>query len=339
MAFVDRVRILLKAGDGGKGCNSFERLRSGKYLRPNGGSGGRGGDVVVKVDPNVQTLLDFRYQQHFRASDGKLGGSNHKNGARGKDCVILVPPGTIVRDDATQLLVRDLTGSGDSVVVARGGAGGRGNSRFREAHDGEPGEEKQLLLELKLIADVGIIGFPNAGKSSLLHRISDARPQIASFPFTTKSPVLGSVQLPDGSCITVADIPGLIEGAHEGRGLGHEFLRHIERTLVLIHLIDMAGVDGRNPVDDYRTVNREMQMYKSSLLEKPQVIVANKMDLPAAVKNLEEFRRVIRKGVCPVSALKGAGTGGLLREIQRRLGGQKRNRVPGGHEQSGRANT
>lgn len=319
MNFVDTAKVYLKAGDGGDGCNSFERLKSGRRGRPNGGPGGKGGDIIFEADINVHTLLDFHYRQHFKAKKGSHGGSNHKAGAQGEDCIIKVPPGTIIYDYYSKEILRDLDHPGLRVCICKGGSGGKGNTFARQATEGEEGESRVVLLELKLIADVGIIGYPNAGKSTLLSHITNAKPKIADYPFTTKEPILGVVKYRDRE-IVVADIPGLIDGAHRGRGLGHRFLRHIERARLLLHLLDMAGAEERDPVEDYLRLNIELKLYSSTLVNKPQIIVANKMDVgDNAVENLKRFKRHIRKKVVPISAQTGMGLKTLLGEICRRI--------------------
>ena len=317
--FVDTAKIHIKAGDGGNGCQSLYKDRYSRYPVPNGGGGGRGGNVVIKVNENIHTLLDFQYRQHFKAKKGENGSSNNKKGKDGEDCVIEVPPGTIVKDFTAGITLRDLTTPGEEVLIAKGGEGGRGNASKKPATEGKPGEEKILLLELKLIADCGIIGFPNAGKSTLISKISKARPKIASYPFTTKEPVLGIVEYRPDHLFKVADIPGLIEGAHQGKGLGDKFLRHIERTKLLIHIIDMAGVDGRDPISDYRSLNEELEQYGRHLEKRAQIIVANKMDIDVAKDNLKEFKEKIKKDIFPVSALTGGGLEELVEAVAKKL--------------------
>jgi GTP-binding protein len=318
--FVDEVTIYIQAGNGGKGCVSFYKDKFSRYRKPDGGNGGKGGDIIIKADYNIATLLDFQYRQHFEGQRGGLGGSNNKQGARGKDCVIKVPPGTLVYDNDTGLLIRDLTEAEEEVIVGRGGLGGQGNFSGRQPLPPQDGEKKKIKLELKLIADVGLVGYPNAGKSSLISKVSDAHPKIADYPFTTKFPHLGVVKLNKEHTLIVADIPGLIEGAHKGKGLGLKFLRHIERTKYLLHIIDMAGVDGRNPIEDYANLNFELKEYNHGLAEKPQVIVANKMDLPQAEVNLGEFRKKIKEKVLPISAKTGSGLAELISEVDKLLG-------------------
>ncbi|MDD5019845.1 MAG: GTPase ObgE [Candidatus Omnitrophica bacterium] len=318
--FIDTAKIHVKAGNGGNGCQSYFRDTRVEHGKPNGGDGGDGGDVVLKADKTIYTLLDFQYQRHFKAQNGKHGSSNDKAGARGEDNLVRVPVGTVVMDLDTDCLIRDLNLDGIEVVVARGGRGGHGNSRRRDAELGRAGEEKNIGFNLKLIADVGIVGFPNAGKSTLISKISNATPKIASYPFTTKAPTLGVVKLEDrDEDFIVADIPGLIEGAHKGKGLGDKFLKHVERTKILVHLVDMAGVDGRDPREDFRIINDELEAFSEELADKKQIIVANKMDLETARENLKAFRARYRKKIIPVSALQGEGLEGLLEEISKQL--------------------
>ena len=315
--FVDEARIFVKAGNGGSGCRSFERMRGKKYGRPNGGNGGSGGNVIIAADNNKQTLIDFRYNKHFKAASGGHGSSNNKQGKNGQDLIIRIPPGTIIKDAATDDVLRDLDEVGEEVVIARGGTGGRGNSVRRDATRGEEGEEKELYLELKLVADVGIIGYPNAGKSTLLSKITKAKPRIAAFPFTTKSPILGVAEVGDFSLV-IADIPGLIEGAHAGRGLGDRFLRHIERTKILLHLVDMAAQDGRDPSDSFHKLNSELGLYSDKLKEKKQIIAANKMDMPQAKELIKLFKPGAAKKVYRISAITGQG----LKELVKALAGE-----------------
>ena len=315
--FIDTARITVQAGHGGNGCSSFYR---DKFTRPyaDGGRGGPGGDVILRVDSNIATLLDFQYRRQFTAGRGVHGGPNGRTGARGADCVIPVPPGTMVGDGATERLLGDLTRAGQTLVVAQGGAGGIGNESHRDAEPGLPGEARELRLELKLIADVGIIGAPNAGKSTLISRISAARPAIASYPFTTLHPVLGVVRMANGAGEFVAcDVPGLIEGAHAGRGLGDQFLRHVERTRVLLHLVDMAGVDGRDPLEDLLMVAAEMRQYNPELIKRPRLMVANKMDLPEAAANVRRVRAQLKQRIYPISCATGEGLPALLMAVWR----------------------
>jgi GTP-binding protein len=315
MHFVDEAEIYVKAGDGGDGAVSFRREKYVPKGGPNGGDGGDGGDVVMVADENLGTLLDLVSKSQYRAPDGRPGGSKNKTGASGRDVVIRVPVGTIVRDRDTGLTLKDFQESGQSIVVARHGRGGRGNARFAtsvnqapvEFEEGTPGEERNLTLELKLIADVGIIGKPNAGKSTLLSRISAAHPRIASYPFTTLQPHLGIVDTESYQRFTVADLPGLIEGAHDGKGLGDEFLRHIERTRMLVHMVDAAPVDGSDPVEAYHAVREELRLYSGKLAEQREIVAANKMDLEGARDGFERLREALEVEVLPISAVTGEG--------------------------------
>lgn len=318
--FVDEAKIYIKAGDGGDGCNSMHRDRYHRYGRPDGGDGGKGADIIFEADQNIHTLLDFQYRQHFKADSGSHGSSNHKKGRYGPDLHIKVPPGTIIKEAGSGLVLRELINPGDHVAIARGGEGGKGNSRHRSAEPGALGEEKTVILELKLIADAGIVGYPNAGKSTLISAISSARPKIADYPFTTKAPVLGVVKVHEGASLVVAEIPGLIEGAHEGRGLGDRFLRHIERTKVLIHLIDAASCEGRDPYKDYLNLNRELRLYSRELVKKPQLIALNKTDLGQAKENIKRFKRHMRgKKVFLISAVTREGIKELLNAVYKNV--------------------
>lgn len=321
--FVDKARIYIKAGDGGSGCSSFRREKYVPKGGPDGGDGGRGGDVVLEVDGSQRTLLDFKYHKHFKAQPGIHGRGGNKDGANGQELVIRVPPGTQVRDGDRGEFIGDLTVEGQRLTVARGGRGGRGNARFATstnqaptiAEKGEPGEERWVDLELKLLADVGLVGFPNAGKSSLLARVSAAKPKVADYPFTTLSPNLGVVRVPDGRSFVLADIPGLIEGAHKGIGLGHEFLRHVERCRLLIHVIGLVGDDDREPVGAFEAINRELELYNPELSGRSQVVALNKIDLPEARGHLEEtVEELSRLGhqVFTISAATGEGVDRLM---------------------------
>ena len=303
---LDEIRIHVRSGDGGDGLIHFRREKFVPRGGPAGGDGGHGGDVVLVVNPKISTLVSFQHRAHFKAQSGERGGSNNKTGASADDLEIEVPPGTIVRDGESGALMGDLVQVGDRLVVARGGRGGRGNTRFksashqapRVAERGEPGEERWLNLELKLIADVGLVGVPNAGKSTLLSVISNAQPKIANYPFTTLEPNLGVLRYDDRDLV-VADIPGLIEGAHMGVGLGHAFLRHIQRTRVLVHLLDGAGDD---PLADYNQINVELSLFDDKLAEKPQIVVFNKMDLPQAQEQWPKIESELKKrGVQPLA--------------------------------------
>ena len=317
--FIDHAGINLKAGDGGDGCHSFSKGKGQRYKRPDGGDGGKGGDIIIKADNNVQTLVDFYYRKHFKAESGSNASSNHKKGAEGKDLLIRVPLGTIIRDRDHGLTYCDLDEVGRSVVIVKGGEGGRGNSRFREATPGKDGEEKNIVLELKLVADVGIIGYPNVGKSSLVSRISKAKVKVANYPFTTKTPTLGMVKLGPERSFVICDIPGLIKGAHAGKGLGDDFLRHVERTRVLIHMVDMAAVEARDPALDLAAINKELGLYNAELLKRPQVIAANKMDLPLAPENLKDFKKKVKKKIYPISCATGEGIKELLETVYKKL--------------------
>jgi GTP-binding protein len=298
MKFVDQVRIRVMAGNGGNGCVSFRRERYIPKGGPDGGDGGKGGDVILQADGQLSTLLDLSYPQQFRAQKGAHGKGKNQTGKNGKDCIIRVPVGTLVRDDESGELFQDLLFDGQQFIAAAGGRGGRGNARFatstqrapRHAEKGEQGEERWLRLDLKLLADVGLIGFPNAGKSTLLSKISSARPKIGDYPFTTLAPNLGVVT-GEGHSFVVADIPGLIEGASEGAGLGLTFLRHVERTRLLIHLLDISGEPSRNPLKDFDTLNSELNAYHPSLRKKVQIVVLNKIDLPAVRERAAEVKK------------------------------------------------
>lgn len=319
MKFIDEVSIKVKAGDGGRGCVSFRREKYVPRGGPNGGDGGDGGDVVLVADGQLTTLLDLRYQKLYRAGRGEHGRGKDQHGKRGEGRIIAVPVGTIVRDASTGDILADLEGVGERVVVARGGKGGRGNARFasstnrspRHAQPGLPGEEKELDIELRLLADVGIIGPPNAGKSTLIAAISAARPKIADYPFTTLVPNLGVVTYGEGKSFVVADIPGLIEGAHRGEGLGHKFLKHVSRTNLLIHLLDASEVEEKNPLADWVTVNRELELFDPALAEKPQVVVANKIDLPEGRVKAALLERHFAAKFVPFCAISAATTEGL----------------------------
>lgn len=319
--FIDTAKIYVASGAGGNGCNSFFRSLYLRHPRPNGGPGGDGGNIIIKADEHIQTLLDFQYRRHFKADHGKHGSSNDKKGANAVDLIIKVPAGTIVKDAATGLVLRDLASPGEKAVVCKAGKGGRANAPYKEALPGSPGQERELILELKVIADVGIVGFPNAGKSTFISRVSKATPKIADFPFTTKAPVLGIVDLSGGRRFVLCEIPGLIEGAHLGKGLGLNFLKHAERTKVLIHLVDIAAVEGRDPTDDYRTLNKELDFYntgadgRSPLHLKKQIVVLNKIDLPQAKENLKNFKKVFKKKIYPISGATGEGIKELLEAV------------------------
>lgn len=316
--FIDRVKISIKAGEGGRGCSSLYRDKYTRKGIPDGGDGGKGADIIIRADRNLHTLLDFQYQRHFPGLSGSHGCGKNKKGKDAPPVVIRVPPGTTIRDAKTNCRLRDLEHDQEEVVVAYGGKGGLGNRHHREATEGEKTKEKELLLDLKVIADVGVAGFPNTGKSTLISTISNAHPKIAAYPFTTKFPVLGVVKYKDCSFV-IADIPGLIKGSSEGKGLGDKFLQHVERTKVLVHLIDMSGFEGRDPVQDYKIINQELKNYSQEVYKKPQIIAANKMDLESASANLLRFKKVVRKKVYPISALKKIGLEELIEAIGRKL--------------------
>ena len=320
--FIDRARIYVEAGDGGDGMSSFRREKFVEKGGPNGGNGGRGGDVVLIADKNLNTLIDFRYKRKYVAKRGGQGGNKNCTGVRADVVYVKVPMGTLVRDDATDMVVADLTEDGQTFVAAKGGRGGKGNACYVTstnraptfAEKGEPGENRWLKLELKLLADVGLVGYPSVGKSSIIAQVSAARPEIAAYHFTTLTPVLGVVRIDDERSFVLADIPGLIEGASEGVGLGHDFLRHVERTKVLLHVIDVAGVDGRDPIDDFEKINYELAQHSERLSKRKQIVVANKMDLPEAEENYELLKEYVEERgyeIVKVSAATGEG----LREL------------------------
>ncbi|WP_337513213.1 GTPase ObgE [Catenibacterium sp.] len=298
MKFIDRVKIYVQAGTGGNGTVAFRREAHVPKGGPSGGDGGRGGSVIFVATNSLSTLLDLRYYREYKAHNGEKGHAKKMHGADADDLVIRVPVGTCVYDDDTGNIIADLTKDGQRAVIAKGGRGGRGNARFASSRNpapkicenGEPGEKFNLRVELKLLADVGLVGFPSVGKSTLLSVVSKARPQIADYHFTTIVPNLGVVQVKDGRSFVMADLPGLIEGASQGKGLGHQFLRHIERCRVIVHVIDMSGSEGRDPYEDYVTINKELGEYEYRLLERPQIIVANKMDGDEAEENLKKFK-------------------------------------------------
>ncbi|QAT82951.1 GTPase ObgE [Corallococcus coralloides] len=324
MKFVDEVRIYVKAGDGGNGAVAFRREKFIERGGPNGGDGGNGGSVVFVANPQLTTLLDYRYQQHHRAKSGEHGMGSDCNGHGAEDLVLQVPVGTLIRNEQTGELLVDLSDPGQRFVAAKGGRGGLGNMNFatstrqtpRFAQDGGKGEEITLRLELKLLADVGLLGFPNAGKSTFISRVSRARPKVADYPFTTLVPNLGMVQYKDSLSFVMADIPGIIEGASEGVGLGHQFLRHVERCKVLVHLIDMgAEGEGRKPLDDFNILNTELKKYSAELASKPQVVAANKQDLTEGRDRLGPFTEALRRRgirVYPVSCATGEGMQPLM---------------------------
>jgi GTP-binding protein len=313
--FIDQAQIWVKAGDGGDGCLSFRREKYVPKGGPDGGNGGKGGSVYFEAVENLDTLLDFAGKHHWRAQNGKPGSGANKHGANGRDLVIPVPPGTLIYDVDLDLLLSDLNKVGLKVCVCRGGKGGRGNKAFatptnqapRHAEPGKEGQERNIRLELKLIADVGLVGMPNAGKSTLISRCSAARPKIADYPFTTIEPVLGIVELSDFRRFVMADIPGLIEGSHNGAGLGFEFLRHIERTRIIVHIFDIMPTVGSGPLENYKAIRSELKQYSEALAQKPEVIVANKIDLDPDGKIVEDLKKKLNKEIYPISAVTGAG--------------------------------
>ena len=323
--FVDHVKIYVKGGDGGDGMVAFRREKYVPYGGPAGGDGGNGGNVVFEVDEGLRTLMDFRYNRHFKAPRGENGMSKGMHGKNAKDLIVKVPPGTVVINEETGNVIADLVEHGQRAIIAKGGRGGRGNMRFATpanpapelSEKGEPGQELNVILELKVLADVGLVGFPSVGKSTLLSVVSAAKPKIGAYHFTTIVPNLGVVETEDGRSFVMADLPGLIEGAHQGVGLGMQFLRHIERTRVIVHVIDMSGMEGRNPFEDYVTINEELKQYNLRLTERPQIVVANKMDMPGAEENLVEFKKKIGDDikVFPISAISRKGLKPLLHEI------------------------
>ena len=333
--FVDQVAIIAQAGDGGDGCSSFRREKYVPLGGPDGGDGGRGGDVVLETDPNLTTLIDLRYQKTYRAEHGNPGKGKQMTGKSGKNLLIRLPPGTLVKDkDSGELLV-DLKEAHQQYIVAKGGNGGHGNLHFqsstqrapRKLEPGWPGGSRNLFLELKLLADVGIIGFPNAGKSTLISKISNARPKIADYPFTTLVPNLGMVRLEEGESFVAADIPGLIEGAHSGKGLGHQFLKHIERTRLLLHLIDFSDSDGEAILSRYYKLQTELKRFSPELSQKPQILVATKADDPQAQKNILDLQvpmTELNPMFFPISSLSGKGIQPLLWKIKEGLSSEEK---------------
>ena len=324
--FTDYVKIVIKSGNGGDGAITFRREKYVAAGGPDGGDGGRGGNIYFRVDPNANTLIDFRYTKKFKAQNGENGSGSNKYGKAGEDLYIDVPIGTIIKDAKTGKVVADLSKQGQIELVLKGGRGGRGNSHFatatrqvpRFAQAGEEGEEKEVILELKLLADVGLLGFPNVGKSTFLSRVTDARPKIANYHFTTIEPNLGVVKTKTGDSFVIADIPGIIEGASEGIGLGIQFLRHVERTRLLLHVIDVSGIEGRNPVKDYYTINEELKKYSEKLSKKKQIIVANKVDIMQDDTGFKELEKIAQKEnleIYKISGVTGEGVSELLDRV------------------------
>jgi GTP-binding protein len=325
--FIDRAQIWVKAGDGGHGCVSFRREKFIPKGGPDGGDGGNGGNVYFQAVENLDTLLDFAGKHHWQARNGQPGSGNNKFGANGDDLIIKVPPGTLIYDSDLDLLLKDMNEIGLKVRVCLGGRGGKGNKAFatstnqtpRYAEPGKKGQERNIRLELKLIADVGLVGLPNAGKSTLISRCSAARPKIADYPFTTIEPVLGIVELSDYRRFVMADIPGLIEGAHTGAGLGHDFLKHIERTTLLVHILDIMPTDGSDPADNYRIIRSELERHSKALSRKPEIIVANKIDLDPDGKIVKELTEKLQQPIHPISAVTGSGTKELSELLWRNI--------------------
>ena len=313
--FVDEVIVTLEAGNGGNGCMAFRREKCVPMGGPFGGNGGKGSDIIFKVDEGLNTLLDLRYKKIIKGNKGENGLGKGMHGSNAKDVVIYVPEGTIITDVDTNLVIADLTKKDDEVIAAYGGRGGRGNIAFATkanpapsfAENGEPGEIRKVKLELKLLADVGLVGLPSVGKSTFISKISAAKPKIAAYHFTTLSPNLGMVRVDENRSFVVADLPGLIEGASLGEGLGIKFLKHIERTRVIAHIIDMGATEGRDPINDYKIIRKELENFNKSIIEKPEIIIANKMDMPSSLENLEKFKKEINKEIIPISAINNEG--------------------------------
>ena len=318
--FIDEVIIELNAGRGGNGCMAFRREKYVEMGGPFGGNGGHGGNIIFEVDEGLNTLIDLRYKKIYKASPGAHGEGKGCHGKNAEDLIIKVPLGTVITDTDTNLIIGDLTKKGDSVVAAYGGRGGRGNMAFATranpapafCENGEPGEIKKVKVELKLLADVGLVGLPSVGKSTFISKISAAKPKIAAYHFTTLTPNLGVVKTKDNRSFVVADLPGLIEGASLGEGLGDKFLKHIERTRVIAHIIDMSAFEGRNPIEDYKIINKELENFNKKIIDKPQIVIANKMDIESSYKNLEKFKKEINCEVYPISAATGEGIDDVL---------------------------
>ena len=324
--FVDEVNLEVEAGRGGDGCMAFRREKFVPMGGPFGGNGGKGGDIIFKADEGLRTLIDLRYQKKIKGSAGLNGEGKNKNGKNAEDTIIKVPVGSTIKDADTNLVIADLTKHGEEVIVAIGGRGGRGNVTLATRSNpcpsfcerGEPGEVRAIKVELRMLADVGLVGLPSVGKSTILSMISNANPKIASYHFTTLSPNLGVVRTKDYS-FTVADLPGLIEGASTGLGLGHKFLKHIERTKVIAHIIDMSGQEGRDPYEDYQVIRKELEEFSPKLITKPEIIIANKMDLPTSAANLEEFKKKITSPIYEISALNNTGLDKVIEELKELL--------------------
>jgi GTP-binding protein len=325
--FVDEAKIWVKAGDGGNGCVSFRREKYIPRGGPDGGDGGKGGDLYFEAVNDVDTLSSFIGKHHWQAEDGKPGQGSNKSGAKGDDLIVKVPPGTLIYDADLDILLKDLNQTGMKACVCLGGRGGKGNKQFatsihqapQYAEPGGPGQERNLRLELKLIADIGLVGMPNAGKSTLISRCSKARPKIAPYPFTTLEPVLGIVELTGERRLVMADLPGLIEGAHEGAGLGFEFLKHIERTRIIVHILDIMPADGSDPVENYRRIRGELEQYSKTLAKKNEVIVANKIDLDPKGEIVKKLRKRLGHRIIPISAVTGQGIKDLCETLWKKV--------------------
>lgn len=321
--FVDEVIVELTAGRGGDGCMAFRREKYVAMGGPFGGNGGKGGDIIFKADEGLRTLIDLRYQKHIKASSGENGQGKNKNGKNATDMIVKVPLGTTIKDNETGAIIGDLTKNGEEIIVAYGGRGGRGNVTLATRSNpcpsyceyGEPGENRKVKVELRMLADVGLVGLPSVGKSTILSMVTNANPKIASYHFTTLSPNLGVVTSEDYS-YTIADLPGLIEGASDGLGLGHKFLKHIERTKIIAHIIDMSGIEGRNPYEDYLTIRKELENFSPKLIQKPEIIIANKMDIESSKKNLEEFKQKVKVPIYEVSAIQNKGLDEVLKALK-----------------------
>ena len=321
--FVDEVIVELTAGRGGDGCMAFRREKYVAMGGPFGGNGGKGGDIIFKVDEGLRPLIDLRYQNHIKASSGENGQGKNKNGKNALDMIVKVPLGTTIKDNETGAIIGDLTKNGEEVIVAYGGRGGRGNVTLATRSNpcpsyceyGEPGENRKVKVELRMLADVGLVGLPSVGKSTILSMVTNANPKIASYHFTTLSPNLGVVTSEDYS-YTIADLPGLIEGASDGLGLGHKFLKHIERTKIIAHIIDMSGIEGRNPYEDYLTIRKELENFSPKLIQKPEIIIANKMDIESSKENLEEFKQKVKVPIYEVSAIQNKGLDEVLKALK-----------------------
>ena len=321
--FVDEVVVELTAGRGGDGCMAFRREKYIPMGGPFGGNGGNGGSIIFKADEGLRTLIDLRYQKHVKGNSGMNGQGKNKNGKNALDTIIKVPVGTTIKDNDTGMIIADLTKNGEEVIVAYGGRGGRGNVTLATRSNpcpsyceyGEPGEERCVKVELRMLADVGLVGLPSVGKSTILSMITNANPKIASYHFTTLSPNLGVVSTKDYS-YTVADLPGLIEGASEGAGLGHKFLKHIERTKIIAHVVDMSGMEGRSPYEDYLTIRHELENFSPKLITKPEIIIANKMDMSEALNNLEEFKKKVKLPIFEISAINNQGLDKVIEALK-----------------------